>query len=266
MPVWMTPAPRDVRAPLRTALSMRASHQRVEWRTDGVPAARWDEFRGFAHKALGLVHIGRCGACGSTKGGHQPVWGLGMRVCRACWVDNVVSHRTLSDDYGIEMLKPVPPRFFVAAGAPQGLPFYLLVQRRVFFLRQHTGPGERERYTQHPGDFPESPRILMLYLFWRPHLAALVDLPAMRAARTECRRATLALSSVLKRRFAASAARKPKRWNPEKWLDTLRRNEVRRPRGEREISYAIESYANYDKQTSMLLHAERMPEPWRVHV
>lgn len=66
-----------------------------DWRDKGVPLEKQEEFGLYARKCLALVHIGCCGMCGTRQGQQRPVWSLNMRICRGCWLDNIVSHRTL---------------------------------------------------------------------------------------------------------------------------------------------------------------------------
>ena len=65
------------------------------WREEGVPAEMRPSFECYALKVLRLWHIGCCGMCGTRQGKQRAIWSLNMRVCRGCWLENVVSHRTL---------------------------------------------------------------------------------------------------------------------------------------------------------------------------
>jgi hypothetical protein len=65
------------------------------WREEGVPAEMRPSFEGYVRKVLCLWHIGCCGVCGTRQGKQRAVWALNMRVCRGCWLENIVSHRTL---------------------------------------------------------------------------------------------------------------------------------------------------------------------------
>jgi hypothetical protein len=66
-----------------------------DWRETGVPAEMRPSFERFTRKVLCLWHIGCCGVCGTRQGKQRAVWALNMRVCRGCWLENIVSHRTL---------------------------------------------------------------------------------------------------------------------------------------------------------------------------
>ena len=66
-----------------------------DWREAGVPAEMRPSFERFTRKVLCLWHIGCCGVCGTRQGKQRAVWALNMRVCRGCWLENIVSHRTL---------------------------------------------------------------------------------------------------------------------------------------------------------------------------
>lgn len=65
------------------------------WREEGVPAEMRPSFESYVRKVLCLWHIGCCGMCGTRQGKQRAIWSLNMRVCRGCWLENVVSHRTL---------------------------------------------------------------------------------------------------------------------------------------------------------------------------
>jgi hypothetical protein len=66
-----------------------------DWREAGVPAEMGPSFERYTRKVLCLWHIGCCGMCGTRQGKQRAVWALNMRVCRGCWLENIVSHRTL---------------------------------------------------------------------------------------------------------------------------------------------------------------------------
>ena len=66
-----------------------------DWRVNGVPADRQEQFGLYVRKCLALLHIGCCGVCGTRQGQQRAIWGLHMRVCRGCWLNNVISQRTL---------------------------------------------------------------------------------------------------------------------------------------------------------------------------
>ena len=66
-----------------------------DWRESEVLPHKEEEFGCYVRKIMALQHIGVCGVCGTRRGHQRAVWSLGIRVCRPCWIDNVISHRTL---------------------------------------------------------------------------------------------------------------------------------------------------------------------------
>jgi len=216
-----------------------------EWREQGVPAEMRPSFEGYARKVLCLWHIGCCGVCGTRQGKQRAIWALNMRVCRGCWLENIVSHRTLlkvfsraclllahepnltcrvsvCQEYGVDLLKPV---------STGGEPLYRLLQRKVFYIRNFMPPSSREQYTQGLADFPDNKSCVMLWLLWRPHLGTIVDLGARRAEYAAKREAAARLTAMVARRFAevlrnSYVARQASVQVKRVWK--LRHNEIRR--------------------------------------
>lgn len=71
-----------------------------DWREKGVPEQMRESFMRYAVKVLCLWHIGCCACCGTRQGRQRAIWTLNMRVCRGCWLENVVSDRTLMQVWG----------------------------------------------------------------------------------------------------------------------------------------------------------------------
>ena len=46
-----------------------------------------------------LQHVPRCGMCGTTRHTTKPYWHLGMRLCKCCLQDNLISHTVLQERY-----------------------------------------------------------------------------------------------------------------------------------------------------------------------
>jgi hypothetical protein len=263
MPRWMIP-----QGNYQTELwkrGVRASIMRApvgnpllgsDWRTKGVPPQKQDDFGLFVRKCLSLVYIGCCGMCGTRQGQQRAVWGLNMRVCRGCWLDNIVSHRTLQQDYGISLIKP---------RSPGEEPLYRLFRKRVFYIRCFDSVASREKFTQDLADFPAGRASLPLWLIWKPHLKEIIDISKERAEFQARRAAGDRLSGIVKRVFAASLHKKfvgLQRSVQVQRVFALRHNEINRARTHVEFLDELESWNNSEHRNSMGLWADRMPEPW----
>ena len=55
-----------------------------------------------------LQHVPRCGMCGTSRHATKPYWHLGVRLCKCCLQDNLVSHTVLQERYFIYAFRPVP--------------------------------------------------------------------------------------------------------------------------------------------------------------
>lgn len=180
-----------------------------------------------------------------------------MRVCRGCWLDNVISNRTLMQEYEIDLLKP-----------RQGseAPLYTLFRRRVFYLLSFVPPTAREKLTQDLADFPAGRGTISIFLFWKPHLSRIVDLPARRAEANAKRAAREALGSVFRRAYVASLRKQFAGRQQSVQIQlvfALRHNEISRRRGSREFVDHLESYVHAGHKHSLIEFADKMPEPWQ---
>ena len=54
-----------------------------------------------------LQHVPRCGMCGTSRHATKPYWHLGVRLCKCCLQDNLVSHTVLQERYFIYAFRPV---------------------------------------------------------------------------------------------------------------------------------------------------------------
>jgi hypothetical protein len=98
MPKWMVKhQPRHLNPRMHRAMPTPYVRPVVgnDWRTAGVPEEMRPSFERFARKVLCLWNIGCCGCCGTRQGKQRAVWTLNMRVCRGCWLERIVSNRTL---------------------------------------------------------------------------------------------------------------------------------------------------------------------------
>jgi hypothetical protein len=225
------------------------------WRTDGVPEGLRRDFGRYARKVLCLWHIGCCGMCGTRQGRQRAIWTLNMRVCRGCWFENVVSHRTLQQDYGINLLKPLDPG---------GRPLFELLRNRVFYIRNFMPASAREKYTQALADFPEGQQCVPIWLLWRPHLQQVVDLGARRAAFQAKREACARLAGVFRRRYALSlrdSYQDKQRSVLVQRVWRLRHNEINRQLKPTGFVDAIEDWHCAHQRQSLVDYADLLPEP-----
>jgi hypothetical protein len=137
-----------------------------------------------SRKRVCLQEAQRCGMCGATRH-HYPFWALGMRVCKLCLKQNLVSGSALYLDYGLD---------FTSRGLIRSM------AARVFFFEIEKKAGRvRECLSHNPADFmcPGMPGDHTF--FWKPHLGKVVDLDAA------ARRLRLARSLVPRLTAAARA-------------------------------------------------------------
>ena len=144
---------------------------------------------------------------------------------------------------------------------------YKECKRQVFYIYNNTTPKARERYTMDPCDYPqdETRQSVPLWLFWKPHLSALVNLDARHAEYRARQEAATALAARFRRAFAAlinkSFAGK-QRASQSKRVTALYRNEIRRRPGPGHFIDPCEKYQNSAQRQEMMNHADRMPEPF----
>ena len=80
-----------------------------------LPTAGWElrevenkpRFNAFTRKLIALTYVKRCGLCGQTRRGTDPVWALNARVCSNCWRGNLISNQTLYHRYGVRLVQPL---------------------------------------------------------------------------------------------------------------------------------------------------------------
>jgi hypothetical protein len=116
-----------------------------------------------------LQHSPCCGLCGTRRHATTPFWSLGMRLCKFCLQENLVSNNVLHD------------RFWVDAWSPA---FVNSVVGTVFFFKEFGSARQRSEFTREPLDFqhPHSKTGRLVWFFWRPHLERLMDLSKLREA------------------------------------------------------------------------------------
>ena len=141
-------------------------------------------------KITRLQCVQRCGICGTTRHATKAFWCLGMRVCRYCLQENLVSHTVLSERYWVDAWSVKPMAELHAATPGIGLSFADAIAGRVFYLREYGTSWSRLEYTNDPLDFaqPRQRANIVTWLFWRPHLEQIMDLGALeREAKTKHR-------------------------------------------------------------------------------
>lgn len=151
----------------------------------GVPATDLppkEALTAYIRKWFALKHGTRCGLCG-CRFRHDVYWSLGKRVCRLCVADNVVSAHELHATYGLD--------FSLIAKD---------VARRVFYFTATPAPKEDRVPATRLGAGDAHARAAQ-YLFWRPHLEKLFDLPERRREQERRRLASCQLAARFRRRW-----------------------------------------------------------------
>ena len=168
--------------------------------------------------------------------------------------------RNRAQDYGLDVLKPL---------RPGETPLYQQMRGRVYYIRSYVSTAQREKLTQALCDFPQADLhpCVPVWLFWRPHLEPLVDLPARRKEHRARLAAGQALSWHIRRRFAWGLREMylvRLRSSRHNLLHDLRHNEIRRRQGPPPLPDTLEHWSNATARQELMNHADRMPEPWRV--
>lgn len=138
-----------------------------------------------SRKRVCLQEAQRCGVCGARRH-HYPFWGLGMRVCKLCLKQNLVSGSALYLDYGIDFTRDQLVRSMADRV------FFFGVEKKDAFVRDY--------FSHNPADFAAPAPPGEQTFFWKPHLARLIDLPAaadrLRLARSLVPRITAAVRAL----------------------------------------------------------------------
>jgi hypothetical protein len=175
------------------------------------------QFTAYARKAFALKFGHRCGLCG-CRWHHEPFWSLGMRVCKLCMSNNLLTAWDLLDRYGTH--------YADITG--------LIGHGRVFYFYHEFGP-KQDHLPPHGADRADLAHRRSMWVFWRPHLELSLDLPALYAAQKERKRAAAVLTAVARRARVTSLrrglenTRGERRWySTDKLLMELYRDERRR--------------------------------------
>ena len=181
-----------------------------------LPADFDAQFTAYARKALALKFGPRCGLCG-CRWHHEPYWSLGMRVCKLCMANNLLTSWDLLVRYGTNYSDVTE----------------VFGHGRVFYFYHEFGP-KQDHLPPHGAAQADLAQRRSLWVFWRPHLEAALDLPALYAAQKERKRAGVVLSALARRARVTSLrrglenTRGERRWyTTEKLLMELYRDERR---------------------------------------
>jgi hypothetical protein len=209
-------------------------------RADIAPTAKYPfvpaEVLATYKKITRLQCVQRCGLCGTTRHPTQPFWTLGMRVCRYCLQENLVSHTVLAERYWVTVCDPHKLSERHAATPEIHLNFVDAIASRVFYLRDYSTARQRLEMTCDPLDFiqPRQRAAAVTWLFWRPHLQTLMDLSALeREARAKHRAAERVRAMVRRaltlRTLAGTQTRKDQALTCRGIRPTVRTDWSRRP-------------------------------------
>ncbi len=115
--------------------------------------------------------MGRCGLCGTTTHTTKPYWYAGMRLCKLCLQENLVSQTVLEERYCI--------RVFMPYLLQEGRCFSELIAGKVWYFKEHCAPRQRAEFSM---DCLDTHHLLgkaarPIWLFWRPHLEKVLDMP-----------------------------------------------------------------------------------------
>jgi hypothetical protein len=131
-------------------------------------------------KITRLRSLIRCGMCGTTRHTTTPFWNLGMRVCRYCLQDNLVSHTVLDERYWTNVWDE-RPMCAVHEGIDITTHFIDAVAGKVFYFREYGTSLQRLEYSNDLLDFKlaRQRKNMVVWLFWKPHLAKIIDLDVL---------------------------------------------------------------------------------------
>lgn len=140
-----------------------------------------------------LQHVNRCGLCGTTRHATLPYWHLGMRVCKYCLQENLVTDAVLEERYWIRLWNTSSP------GAKNQ--FVDQITARVWYFKEYGTARQRAEYTHDRLDFHKAlgTKNRTTWFFWRPHLEGVFDMKKMREAADEKHKAAQAIRKFARR-------------------------------------------------------------------
>jgi hypothetical protein len=139
------------------------------------------EFTNYTRKAFALMWGHRCGLCG-CRWHHEPYWSLGMRVCKLCMANNLMTSWELLDRYGTHYADISN----------------LIGRGRVFYFFQEFG-AKQDSLPPHCALPSDHTNRRCMWVFWRPHLEKLIDLPALYRDQKVRKAAAAFLTGVMRR-------------------------------------------------------------------
>jgi hypothetical protein len=139
-------------------------------------------FTSYVRRAYALIKGTRCGMCG-CRHRHEIYWSLRMRVCRLCMEANTVSAEELSFKFGVDYSDLIT-----------------VFARKIFFFAA-CNSGRDDRVDMRYVNSRIHGYRNFTYLFWVPHLKALIDLPALCQQQCIRKRSAALLSAAVQRRW-----------------------------------------------------------------
>ena len=137
-------------------------------------------FCDYVRKAFALKCVDRCGLCG-CRHRHDAYWSLGMRVCQLCMAENTVSSWELVSTYGVHYFDIIRE-----------------ITGKVFYFSANV-TAKQPSMSFHSAQRQLANTRATLIMFWRPHLAKVLDLPALYQEQKRRRAGVEVLCAVLRR-------------------------------------------------------------------
>ena len=158
---------------------------------------------GTYRRIICLSHVDRCGMCGTTKHATKPYWNIGMRLCRYCLQDNLVSDLTLEERYWINVGSRDP----VGICNEESASFADKVVGYVWFFREYITARQLTEYTRERADFMDNQgkKNRNMWFFWRPHLEKVLDLPTLSEESREKHKGASLIRAIARRTLALRA-------------------------------------------------------------
>jgi hypothetical protein len=146
-----------------------------------------------------------------------------MRVCRYCLHENLISHAVLDEQYWTNVWDNRPMSEVHGDATDITTNFVDAVAGKVFYFREYGTSLQRLEYSNNPLDFKIARQRsnMVCWLFWRPHLAKILDLDALEKAAREKHRAAGVIRAMARRgltlRMLASGSKKNKGPKMTEW-------------------------------------------------
>ena len=134
----------------------------------------------YVRQWFALLHGTRCGMCG-CRFRHEVYWALKARVCKLCVAQNSISDCELLETYGLAYSEILPE-----------------ISTKVFYY-QLTASCLEDRISMSNTRQLHIAEKSQRHMFWLPHISALFDLPALRIAQAERKKAGALLSALARK-------------------------------------------------------------------